>query len=375
MDEAEIAAFVARTIERGELDATTGEGLVQAFEQAWAQMMGGGHALALCNGTAALFTALLAAGAGPGHEVICPPLAPPYALAPILHCGAKPVFADVDPRTLTIDPAAALPLAGPSTRAILAVDLFGHPADIDSLVPAAHALGITVIEDCAQALGATYGGLPAGAKADLAVFSLHATKNLPAGEGGVLWTRDRRLFERALLVGMHPVRLARELSEPALRRYLDTGRGYNFRPHPLGIALALARLKSFPADFERRQKSARYLDEKIRGIPGLKPAFVAPGCTHAYNLHPVFYHGEPRGAGSVDDYVRRLRKAGLDADVLWPLAYDLPLFQEKEFPSPHCPAAEKAENTVFFFGWGGYTGASRDDLDRIVSLLEAAMQC
>jgi len=374
MDETEIAAFVARTIERGELDATTGEGLVQAFEQAWAKMMGGGHALALCNGTAALFTALLAAGAGPGDEVVCPPLAPPYALAPILHCGAKPVFADVDPRTLTIDPGAALALAGPRTRAILAVDLFGHPADIASLVQTAHASGITVIEDCAQALGATCHGLPAGAKADFAVFSLHTTKNLPAGEGGVLWTRDRRLYERALVVGMHPVRLAREISDRTLRRYLDTGRGYNFRPHPLGIALALARLKSFPADFERRQKAGRYLDEKISQIPGLEPAFVAPGCTHAYNLHPVFYHGQPRGAGSLDDYVRRLRKAGLDADVLWPLAYDLPLFQEKGFPPPHCPAAENLESTVFFFGWGGYTGASHDDLERVARLLAAALQ-
>src|SRR3954468_11277362 len=178
--EEEIAA-VAETIRSGWL--TTGPRAAE-LERRMGGYLEAEHVLALSSGTAALHLALLAAGVGPGDEVITTPITWPATANVILHCGATPVFADVHEHDLNIDPQRVRELVGPRTKAILPVDLYGQPADLDPLLE----LGLPVVEDAAHAAESRYRGRKIGSVADVTCFSLYATKNIAAGEGGLIAT-------------------------------------------------------------------------------------------------------------------------------------------------------------------------------------------
>jgi len=250
---------------------------VRALETAWAERFGVRHALSMNSATSALYAATAAAGVGPGDEVIVSPYTMTASAVCALVHGAVPVFADIDPDTFCLDPESVRARITPRTKAIVAVDLFGLPADFDALMAIAREHGLVVIEDAAQAPGASRHGRPAGTLGHIGVFSLNYHKTIHCGEGGVAVTDDDRLAQR--------LALARNHGEAAVQG-MGTGDydvlGYNYRMGEIEAAIALVQLGRLEALTAPR---GRHDPARARGrAPRLLPAHAAAGSRRARRL-------------------------------------------------------------------------------------------
>ncbi len=304
------------------LYALSGGGPVAELEQEFARQVGARHALALSSGTAALFTALAACGVAPGDEVILPCYTWGQSLAPVLHLGAVPVFADIEPRRGTLDPRQVERLVTPRTRAVLAVHLFGMPADLPALSALCRHHNLALVEDAAQAFGARVEGRPVGGWGDAAGFSLGKGKPVTGGEGGLLCTNRWEVFERAVALSQHPLRQAWELGParraPATRdaradnpapldwRHTLLGgsrRGvclaWNFRPHALAAVIALAELRYGEQHRRRRADYYQALSHALEGVAGLRPPLCPPGVESAWYRYCPTYAPQEVGQGDV----------------------------------------------------------------------------
>jgi len=292
------------------LSSIAGGGPVREFEKQFASYLGVRHALGLSSCTAALHTALIVCGVAAGDEVIVSPYTWGQSVSPVLFVGATPVFADIDPLTYNLDPASVASRVTPKTKAIIVVHLFGHPGPMDELALIARQHGLAIIEDCAQAAGATYQGKKVGTLGDAGCFSLGYGKALCGGEGGVLVTNDDYIFERAVFCTQHPLRQAQDVRDPDLRRMIDS-LGYNYRIHPLAATIATAHLESLGSRNAARSAAFRILSERLAGIPGIRPVEVAPGCEHTFHRYtPTFVPGELEGI-SREVYVQALDAEGV----------------------------------------------------------------
>jgi len=273
---------------------------VEAFEEAFARAAGTRHCVAVASGTDALWLALLAAGVGPGDEVVtvshtCVPTA-----AAILQCGATPVLADVDPVTMTIDPASAARAITRRTKALLPVHLYGLCADLSALKDLARAKGIAVIEDCAQAAGAFFNGTPAGSHGLAGTFSFYPTKNLGAlGDGGAITTDDSSFAQRVRRLrfyGFEKAQVSRET-------------GHNSRLDEVQAAFLSVGLKLLPSWVQSRRDIAALYREGFGDLLGCPDD--APRRRHGYHL---FVARTPRR----DDLRRRLEAKGIETAVHYP---------------------------------------------------------
>ena len=273
---------------------------VKEFEDAFAAHCKTQYALAVTSATTGLELAMIACEVGPGDEVITTPLSWISTANAIAARGAKVVFADVDPRTFNIDPAEVVAKITPRTKAILPVHLFGQCCDTDALAELARQRGIRVVEDCAHAVGATYRGRQAGALGDIGVFSFHQQKNMTTlGEGGMITTSDRSLYERMLSYRSLCARTydpkgkylpIDETVRPMGRRYwaLDFDDvGYNFRMTDAQAAVGLVQLAKLDALNRRRQEIADIYRDRLSRIRGLTMPWVAPENTHVYHAFCV----------------------------------------------------------------------------------------
>ncbi|MCW1968881.1 MAG: DegT/DnrJ/EryC1/StrS family aminotransferase [Anaerolineae bacterium] len=233
---------------------------VAELEQHWAKACQTKHAIAIANGTAALHVALLAHGIGHGDEVITVAFTFIASVNSIIYCGARPVFADIDPVTFNMDAAKIEPLITPRTKAIMPVHLYGHPADMDAIMAIAHKHGLAVIEDSAQAIGARYDGKPAGS-IGTGCFSLYATKNVMSAEGGMITTNDDEIARRCRLIRAHGME----------QRYYHDMLGFNFRMTDLHAAIGLAQLARLDSITEQRRQNAAFLNANINN-----PRLVLP---------------------------------------------------------------------------------------------------
>jgi perosamine synthetase len=271
---------------------TDGGTPVSVLEERWAARCGAAHCVATCNGTAALGLCVAALGIGPGDEVIVPAISMiASGLAP-LHNMAVPVFADIDPVTFTLDPAAVAAAITPRTAAIMPVHLHGQPADMDALGALAVRHGLAVVEDGAQAQGATYHGRTVGSIGDMTAFSLQYTKNLPTcGEGGLLTTNDAELAAKA--------RMSREFGEVIEagrpRDYISYRLGWNAKLSCVQAAFTLSQLDRFD-DYARRRRAnvAAFLD-RLSGLAGLVVPAAAAGTEHAWYM--MRFRFDPAAAG------------------------------------------------------------------------------
>lgn len=260
---------------------SAGEKHVASLEREFADYVGTRHAVAVANGTAALHLALAAAGVGRGDEVIVPALSFIATAMAVLHAGAVPIFADIDPRSFNMDPACAASRVTPRTRAILAVHLHGLPADMDALQALGSRHGLALIEDAAQAHGALYRGRAAGALGDAAATSFNVSKNLPAcGEGGMITTDDDRIAEAAAMTRQFGERIV--AGEP--RRYISHALGWNYKFNVLQAAFVRRRLATLKADAADRQRNCERLTRVLAELPGVSPPLVPADCTHAYHF-------------------------------------------------------------------------------------------
>jgi dTDP-4-amino-4,6-dideoxygalactose transaminase len=277
---------------------------VAEFEDAFAAYVGAGHCVAVNSGTSALHLALLAAGVGPGDEVITVPMTFVATSWAISYCGARPVFVDVDRVTYTMDPEHVEAKITPRTKAILPVHLYGQPADLGSLLEIGLRYGIPVIEDAAQAHGATYRGRPVGSIGQSGCFSFYPGKNLGAfGEGGAVVTNDPALATR--------MRTLRDHAQPT--RYVHTELGFNYRMDGLQGAVLRIKLNYLPDwTATRCDLAVRYRDRLADSPLGL-PA-VGPNRTHVWHLFVVRHPDRDR-----------LRAALADRSVQTGLHYPTPV--------------------------------------------------
>lgn len=239
---------------------------IPAFGEAFARLTGAKYALPVATGTAALHLALLALGIRPGDEVIVPALTFVSPIAMIAAIGAKPVFVDVLPNHVVMDPAGVKQKITPKTKAIIVVHLYGYPVDLNPIMTLANQHHLAVIEDCAEALGAKYHGKPVGSFGDIGCFSFYANKFITTGEGGMVTTNNKRLFQKVQLYCDHGM--------TKQRRYYHRVVGFNYRMTAMQASLGLSQLKSLSGYMRLRERIlARYqkLLQSVPEIEWLKP--------------------------------------------------------------------------------------------------------
>ncbi|MFN8176038.1 MAG: DegT/DnrJ/EryC1/StrS family aminotransferase [Solirubrobacteraceae bacterium] len=301
-----------------------------AFERAFAQRLGVPHASAVSSGTAGLHLALRAAGVEEGSEVVTSPFSFVASANAVLYERARPVFADVDPRTLNLDPAAAAAAVGERTAALLPVHIFGYPAD----VPALEGLRLPIVEDACEALGAVHpDGVPVGARGHPAVFAFYANKQITTGEGGMVVTADGAVKER--------IDSERNQGRAPDMGWLDHDRlGFNYRLSDIACALGLAQLGHLDAMLADRARVAALYAEALEGIEGLElPAPDAGGARRSWFVYVVRL---PRGADR-DGAVRALGGHGIETKPYLPAIHLFSFYRERFGHRPgEFPVAEDA---------------------------------
>lgn len=266
---------------------TTGPKIAE-FEEAFAAYVGAKHAVSFSSGTAALHGAAFAAGLKAGDEAITSPMTFAATANCILYQGARPVFADVCPDTLNLDPAKAASSITSRTRAIFPVDYAGHPADLDPLLNLAAKHGLIVVEDACHALGATYRGRRTGSIAHMTVFSFHPVKHLATGEGGMVTTADSVLAESLRRFRSHGISSdARQRQASGQWHYEMVDLGFNYRLTDVASALGFSQLKKLDANLARRREIAKSYNEALSKIPELTIPAIREEANPAWHLYPI----------------------------------------------------------------------------------------
>jgi len=287
---------------------------VRAFEKEFAEYIGVDYAAAVSNGTVALMLALKALDIGPGDEVLVPDYTFIASATAVLMVGAKPVFVDVDIKTFNIDIDDLQDKITPRTKAIVAVHLFGHPANMKKIIEVVQDKGIIVIEDAAQAHGAEIMGKKVGSFGDVAIFSFYATKNLTTGEGGMIVSNNKSLIEK--------VKLLRNHGQTA--RYIHEILGGNYRMTSFQAALGRIQLRKLDKLNEIRRKNAQYLSNSLNTIKGVEVPYEESWAKHVYHIYAVKIWEYDR------DCVREcMVKKGIEVAVHYPVPlHRQPLFRK-----------------------------------------------
>jgi perosamine synthetase len=315
---------------------------VDAFERAVASAVGAPHAVAVSSGTAALHAAVAASGIGPEDEVIVPALTFAASANAVLYQGGVPVFADVRRDTLNVDPAdVAAKLTG-RTRAIVAVDYAGQPADLDEIAALARDRGLVLIEDAAHALGAEYRGRRVGALADLTTFSFHPVKHVTTGEGGLITTPSRDLDARLRRFRNHGFETEFGQRHERGDEYSPMMElGYIFRLTDLQCALGLSQLARLEQLLKRRGELAQRYRTELAGQPGLELPAVVPHVRHGWHIFPALLELE-RLSADRRTILAALRAENIGVGVHYVPVYWHPYYQERGYRWGLCPRAEWA---------------------------------
>jgi dTDP-4-amino-4,6-dideoxygalactose transaminase len=303
---------------------------VAAFEREFADYCGGGEAVALNSGTSALHLALLAAGVGPGDEVITVPFTFVATVSTIIYTGATPKLVDIDPVHFTMDPVALEAAITPRTRAIVPVHLYGQPADMDPIVDLARRHRIVIIEDAAQAHGAEYYGRRCGSLGDMAAFSFYPSKNLGAfGEGGAVVTRNPQYADA--------IRVLRDWGQRT--KYEHQVKGFNYRMEAFQGAILRVKLRHLERWTDARRSRAALYRQRLRGSP-IEPPVEREGCRHAYHVYTVRVTDRAR-------WQTCLRERGIQTGIHYPIPVHLqPAHADLGYRRGDFPAAERAADEV-----------------------------
>jgi dTDP-4-amino-4,6-dideoxygalactose transaminase len=327
--EEEIAA-VAETLRSGWL--TTGPRAAE-LERRMAEYLEAEHVLALASGTAALHLSLVALGVGLGDEVITTPITWPATANVIVHSGATPVFVDVRADDLNIDPDRVAEAVTEKTKAILPVDLAGQPAELDPLL----AVGPPVVEDAAHALESRYRGRKVGSIADVTCFSLYATKNVAAGEGGLISTNRADVAEA--------VRDLRLMRRGDGSRYDIPVPGYKANLSDVLAAIALCQLDKVERHAEIRRRQFAAYDEAVASLEGITPLAREPRDVHALHLYVVRI--DPQAAGATrDEYQRALAEENIATSIHFLAVHTLTWYRQRFPDQAALPVAERASDEV-----------------------------
>lgn len=319
-----------------------------AFEEEFCRAVGAAHALALNSCTAALHLALLVHRIGPGDEVILPSLTFAATGHVVVHAGATPVFAEIDPETYCLDPRHVETLLSPRTKAILPVHFGGHPAELDSLRELAERHGLALVEDAAHALGASHRGAPIGAGKSCACFSFYSNKNITTAEGGMLTLPSEELLDHAARLSLHG------MSKDSWKRFGSEGDwryqvaefGFKYNANDLLAALGRAQISRLPEMQERRARAWSFYQEMFEGDPRLILPSEQPGVAHARHLYVLRLSEESRAER--DELVNALRRKGIGATVHYDPLHLQPAYRERfGFKPGMLPVTERIASRIF----------------------------
>ena len=353
---------------------------VREFERACEDYFSVKHAVTVNSWTSGLIAAVGAIGIEPGDEVIVTPWTMCASATAILHWNAIPVFADIESETFTLDPKSVEANITPYTKAIMAVDIFGHSADMDALMTIAAKHGLKIISDTAQAPGALYKSRYAGTMAHVGGYSLNYHKHIHTGEGGILVTDDDAIAERMRLIRNHAEAVVGNKGETNLTNMI----GYNFRLGEIECAIGIEQLKKLERLVQTRQGLADRLSDGLRGLPGLRLPIVKPDCTHVYYVYPMIVDVTTLGV-SRDKIHSALLAEGVPVANRYQNLHLLPMYQKKMaygskgFPwtsevchrevSYHrgiCPVAEELNDSTYLSIGMCVYDLTNEDVDLIV---------
>jgi perosamine synthetase len=283
---------------------------VREFEEVLSRQLGLVRPVALNSGTSALHLGLVLAGVGPGDEVILPPQTFVACGLAIMMCGAKPVFADIQPDSGNLDPSAVRAKLSPRTKVIMPVHWGGYPCDMDEIHAVATTAGVVVMEDAAHALGATYKGRPIGSISQLTAFSFQAIKHLTTGDGGALCCRDPKQYEEARRRRWFGIDRARDkASILGERQYNLTSVGYKYHMNDVAAAIGLGNLPELPAQLARRREIAAVYRRELRNVAGLTLLRLEPDRESAWWLFTVLVERR-------ENFVPALAERGVPTSVV-----------------------------------------------------------
>jgi dTDP-4-amino-4,6-dideoxygalactose transaminase len=360
---------------RSEQWGSTSGSRVHEFEKAFAEFTGAQFATCVTNGTAALEIALMAVGVGIGDEVIVPPYTFIATASSVLSVGAAPIFVDVEADTFNLDAAKIEAAVTPRTKAIIPVHMAGCPANMDAIMEVARQHGLRVIEDAAQAHGATWKGVHVGNLSDAGTFSFQSSKNLNSGEGGAIITNDPDVDR--MVWSIHNVGRRREgawYEHPVL--------GSNFRMTEFQGALLMSQMKSLRDQIALREENGKYLSARLAELGGLTPCRRDERVTtHAWHLFMMRYDASQFGGASKSRFAQALNAEGIPCSA----GYGQPLYREEVFHKDprvlivlqahgggvdyskfDCPVAEQVCREAVWFYQSTLLGA-QEDMDDIVT--------
>ena len=365
-DEREVEA-VAQVVRSGKWGMQAGE-QVKRFQEEFTTFVGARHGVCVVNGTAALEIAMRAMGLGPGDEVITPAytfIATPNAA---LLLGAAPVFVDIDPDTYLLDPGKIEEAITEHTRAIMPVHYAGQPADMDRIMDIARRHRLFVVEDACQAWGAEWRGHPVGTIGNVGTFSFQSSKNINAGEGGMVVTNDDALDE--IIWSLHNVGRRR-----SGEWYEHVRVGWNYRMTEFQAAILRVQLSRFPEQTATRDRNARYLQAQLAHVAGVKPLAIDPGVTrHAWHIFVLRYQAEAFGGLPRAWFIDALRAEGIPCGLGYlPLTRSQAIVDglqalRKGKPRP-CPIAERACDEEAVLLTQNLLLGTREDMDSIVEAI------
>lgn len=329
---------------------------VEEFENTFAKYCGVKHGVAANSGTAALHLALASIGTKRGDEVITTPLSCIATANPIRYLDAKPVFIDVDPKTLNINPSLTKRKITKKTKVIIPVHLFGHPVDMDPIMETAETSGIYIIEDAAQAHGAKYKGRKVGSIGHIACFSFYADKLITTVEGGIAVTNDSELAEK--------MRMLRNLGTDKHRKFHHPMLGYNYKMSDIHASIGIVQLKKLDKYIMKKRENAAYLNEKLNDI-GLKLPCEE---LYAFNVYYVYHLLVEKGKKRV---IESLEKEGIETRPLLSFIPAQPPYQQSGYNINEHPVAKEAHKKGFYLSNSPLL--TKNELDHIALALRKAI--
>lgn len=326
---------------------------VAEFEQEFAEYVGAKYGVATNSGTAALHVAMLSAGLGDGDEVITTPFTFVATGNSVLYTGAKPVFVDINPETYTLDPEKIEEAITDKTKAILPVQLFGQSADMNPIMKIAKDYDLFVIEDAAQAHGATYTDTQkVGSIGDMGCFSFYPTKNMTTSEGGMITTNNEDLAEKARIYRAHGSSV----------KYKHDVIGYNFRMTDIGAAIGIEQLKKIDSFNEKRISNAAYLTEGLKDLKGVITPTVRDGSKHVFHQYTIRVNPEKR-----DQWVEFFTENGIGSGIHYPIPlYKQPLYEKLGY-NQNEPITEEIASSVISIPV--HPSLTTEDLDTIIKVV------
>ncbi len=336
---------------------------IERFEELLAERVGAPYAAAVSSGTAGLHLLCIAAGIGPGDEVITSPFSFASSANCFLYEGATPVFADIDPSTLNLDPPAVEAAITPRTRAIVAVDIFGYPCELDELRAICDRHGVALVQDSAEALGAEYKSRPIGAHGTSCVFAFYPNKQIATGEGGVVVTHDEKI--RQLVVSLR--NQGRDYETGGWFNHVRLG--FNYRWTDVQAAIGVAQLEKLDRILELRREAAARYGELLAGIDGVMP-LRADDADHRRSWFVYVVQADP--GIDRDRVMARLREDGVNTAEYVPCIHLQPYMRERfGFGEGLCPVAEDVSSRSLALPF--FTGIEPVAQERVAEVLAAAL--